>query len=63
MSTNTPHAWAEILNRGVANAADGRIVPFEPVLDRLRASIARMEAKQRRNAGEPAKEIHQEVQS
>jgi len=53
MSDSTPRLWAELLDRSAADAAAGRIVSFEPVLNRLRASIARMEAKQKQNPPVP----------
>jgi hypothetical protein len=37
--------WAESLLRSKAQIAAGETVPLEPALDRLRASIGRMEAK------------------
>jgi hypothetical protein len=43
----TPPGWlVESLERSEAQIAAGQTVPLEPVLDRLRASIARMKAKQ-----------------
>jgi hypothetical protein len=36
----------ESLERSEAQIAAGQIVPLDPVLDRLRASIARMKTKQ-----------------
>jgi hypothetical protein len=43
----TPPAWlAESLERSEAQIAAGQTVPLEPVLDRLRTSIARMKGKQ-----------------
>ncbi len=43
----SPPDWlAESLERSEMQIADGQTVPLEPVLDRLRASIARMKAKQ-----------------
>jgi hypothetical protein len=46
VTQKTPPAWlAESLERSEAQIADGASVPIEPVLDRLRASIARMKAK------------------
>lgn len=53
MTDNTPRLWSEILDSSAADAPSGRTVPFEPVLDRLRASIARMEAKQKQNPSAP----------
>ncbi len=39
-------AWlVQSLERSKAQIAAGETVPLEPALDRLRASIARMEAK------------------
>jgi len=40
-----PVDWAESLARSEAQIAAGHTTPLEPVLDELRASIARMEAK------------------
>lgn len=40
-----PAGWRESLERSEAQLARGETVPLEPVLDRVRASIARMEAK------------------
>lgn len=43
----TPPSWMlESLDRSEAQIAAGRTKPLEPVLDRLRASIARMNAGQ-----------------
>lgn len=39
-----PQHWVDALDRSAAEIAAGRTVPIEPVLDRLRASIARMRA-------------------
>jgi hypothetical protein len=48
----TPPGWMlESLERSEAQIAAGQVVPLEPVLDRLRASIARMQAAQ----GEPGR--------
>ncbi len=41
-----PASWLEALEAGEADIDANLIVPLEPVLDELRASIARMEAKQ-----------------
>ncbi len=40
-----PAGWLEALERSEAQLARGETVPLEPVLDLMRASIARMEAK------------------
>ena len=41
-----PPGWVmESLERSEAQIAAGQTVPLEPVLDRLRASIARMQGK------------------
>jgi hypothetical protein len=45
---NTPRGWIDSLARGKAEIEAGRSVPMEPFLDRLRASIARMKARQKR---------------
>jgi len=43
----TPPGWlVESLERSEAQIAGGQTVPLEPVLDRLRASIVRMQGKQ-----------------
>ena len=42
-----PESIAASLARGEAQIAAGRTVPLEPVLDRLRASIARMQADEK----------------
>lgn len=44
-SAKAPSGWVESLERSEAQLARGETVPLEPVLDRLRATIARMEAK------------------
>jgi len=44
-SEDAPAAWLETLERSEAQIAAGQTVPLEPVLDIMRASIARMEAK------------------
>ena len=41
-----PAKWCAVLQQGEAHIAAGRTVPLEPVLARLRESIARMEAVQ-----------------
>jgi hypothetical protein len=44
---NTPPDWlVKSLERSEAQIAAGQVVPLDPVLDRLRASIARMKAAQ-----------------
>jgi hypothetical protein len=43
---NTPRDWLDSLARGKAEIEAGKTVPLEPFLDRLRASIARMKARQ-----------------
>jgi len=40
-----PAGWLESLERSEAQLARGETVPLEPVLDQLRATIDRMEAK------------------
>lgn len=40
-----PAGWVESLERSMAEIEAGQTVPIELALDRLRASIARMEAK------------------
>jgi hypothetical protein len=46
----TPGGWLESLERSEAQLARGDTVPLEPVLDLMRASIARMEAKRTRTS-------------
>jgi hypothetical protein len=41
----TPGGWLESLERSEAQVARAETVPLEPILDLMRASIARMEAK------------------
>jgi len=41
-----PSEWLEALARGKAQAESGHTVPLEPILDGLKASIARMEEDQ-----------------
>ncbi len=41
-----PAGWLEALEISEAQIAAGQTVPIEPVLDRLKATLARMEAKQ-----------------
>jgi hypothetical protein len=46
MTPKTPPDWLlDSLARSEAQIAAGETVPLEPVLDRLRASIARMKSK------------------
>jgi hypothetical protein len=46
LTPKTPPDWLlDSLARSEAQIAAGETVPLEPVLDRLRASIARMKAK------------------
>jgi hypothetical protein len=40
-----PAGWLESLERSEAQLARGETLPLEPVLDLMRASIARMESK------------------
>jgi hypothetical protein len=42
---NIPASWLASLAQSKAEVEAGQIVPLEPVLDRLRASIARMKAR------------------
>jgi hypothetical protein len=52
----TPPRWlVEVLERSEAQIAAGQTVPMEPVLDRLRASIARMKAGQTEQTKDTAK--------
>ena len=45
IADKTPPGWVtEALDRSETQIASGQTVPLEPVLDRLRASIARMTA-------------------
>ncbi len=43
--SQVPGGWLEALERSEAQLARGETVPLEPMLDLMRASIARMEAK------------------
>jgi hypothetical protein len=54
VADHTPHWIQESLERSEAQIAAGETVPLEPVLDRLRASIARMEARHSQTESEPA---------
>lgn len=42
-----PEGWREILLQSKAEIAAGQTVPLQPVLDRLRATAERLEAKLR----------------
>lgn len=43
---NTPPAdWVEALDRGLADIEAGKVVPMEPVLNRGRSLLARLEAQ------------------
>ncbi len=56
VTTKTSPGWiAESLERSEAQIAAGQTVPLEPVLDRLRASIARMRAAQSRTEQKTAR--------
>jgi len=44
--TPAPSGWIESLERSKAQIEAGQVVPVEPVLERLRTSAARMEARQ-----------------
>jgi len=51
VADKTPPVWlVESLERSEAQIAAGQTVPLDPVLDRLRASIARMNGKPQRPA-------------
>jgi hypothetical protein len=43
-----PAGWLESLMRSKAQIEAGEIVPMEPFIARLRASISRMEARRRK---------------
>ena len=48
----TPPAWlVDALDRSDADIAAGRVVPIEPVLSRIEASIARQESTHRDRDG------------
>ena len=56
VADKVPPGWlVESLERSEAQIAAGRTVPLEPVLDRLRASIARMKGKPQRPAPQTAR--------
>jgi hypothetical protein len=44
---NIPESWLACLRQSKVEVEAGQIEPLEPVLDELRASIARMRARQR----------------
>ncbi len=44
-AAEAPAGWLEFLDHSEAQIAAGQTVPLAPVLDLMRASIARMEAK------------------
>lgn len=44
-TAEAPAGWLEALARSEAQIAAGQTMPLEPVLNRLRASIARMKAR------------------
>ncbi len=48
-----PESIAASLARSEAQIAAGRTAPLEPVLERLRASIARMQADEKRKTPSP----------
>lgn len=45
MIKDIPAGWLESLAKSKAEVEAGKTVPLEPVLDRARASIARMKAR------------------
>jgi hypothetical protein len=49
-----PAEWLEALAESEAQLAAGQVVPLEPVMQRIRDSIARLEAKQ---AGSPSRKV------
>ena len=51
---DTAQDWGEALARGKAQIEAGKTVPLEPVLERLRASAARMEDRQAKRAARKA---------
>ncbi len=53
-----PASWVEALESGETDIVAGQIVPLEPLLDELRASIARMEAKQALKSNKQSKHSH-----
>jgi len=52
-----PADWLESLERSEADLAAGRTVPLEPVLERMRDSIKRMEARRAALEGETAGQV------
>jgi hypothetical protein len=57
INEKTPPGWvAEALERSEAPPESGQTVELEPVLDRLRASITRMKARQQRAEPKTARE-------
>jgi hypothetical protein len=63
IAEKTPPGWVKEalerseaqLERSEAQIESGKIVPLEPVLDRLRASIARMKGGQKRTEPKAAR--------
>lgn len=51
---SAPAGWLEALERSEADVAAGRTVPLEPVLERMRDSIKRMEARRAARGAEAA---------
>jgi len=49
-----PATWLEALERSKAQIAAGQTVPLAPVLQRLRASVDRMESKRAKAAAPKA---------
>ncbi len=45
VTDKAPRDWIESLERSEAQIEAGRTVPLEPLLDMMRASIARMESR------------------
>jgi hypothetical protein len=50
-------AWLESLARSKAQIEAGQTVPLEPVLERLRASIARMDARRDEQTKQQARKV------
>jgi len=50
------HPWAEVLKDSAADIAAGRIVPLAPILEELRASADRLEARLAARKNEAARQ-------
>jgi hypothetical protein len=51
---NIPGGWLAFLAQSRADVEAGQVEPLEPIVDELRASIARMQARPTRDSRVPA---------